>query len=141
MNDSIKRVYDNDAHDAEPTNDITYFVGTEVERTAQYGQRTLFVVGIQSADEVVRYANEYKAGHIYLGANKSFNIDLDWEPLVDSLLQAGLWVTLDFPIRSHNAVMRILGNHMRKSKFIPMIYMNYLIAMYLLHGTSIKGIN
>lgn len=121
MNDSIKRVYDNDAHDAEPTNDITYFVGTEVERTAQYGQRTLFVVGIQSADEVVRYANEYKAGHIYLGANKSFNIDLDWEPLVDSLLQAGLWVTLDFPIRSHNAVMRILGNHMRKSKFIPMI--------------------
>jgi len=119
MNESIKREYRND--DNESNGDAKFFVGVEVEKTPQYGQKTLFVVDIQDSERVSRFAAVREINHIYLGANKSFHMVDEWEPLVDALLQKGFWVTLDYPVRFHNFIMRSMGNHMRKSRFIPMI--------------------
>lgn len=119
MNDSLVRQYLNE--DGKINGDASFFVGVEVEQTAQYGEKTLFVVGIQDVNEITMFANQHDLNHIYLGANKSFNPTDDWEPLIDQLLSEGYWVTIDYPVRSHNFVMRILQNHMRNSRLIPMI--------------------
>ena len=36
---------------------VTYFVGTEIEHTPAFGKKTLFVVGIQDADEIIEMAS------------------------------------------------------------------------------------
>ncbi len=128
MNKSLKRKYLNTPG---VNNDAIYFKGIEVEKTAQYGKPTLFVVGIQNAGEIINMAtatdiidleNIYQnINHIYLGANKSFKPTDKYEPLIDQLLQAGYWVTIDYPVHHHNFIMQLLQNHMRNSRLIPMI--------------------
>lgn len=101
--------------------DVRFFVGDEVEKTPAHRQTTLFVVGLQELWEVLKLAEEQNVTHIYLGANKSFHQDEKWHDLVDELLHRGYWVTLDYPLRLHNFVMRLFNQEMRHSKFIPMI--------------------
>ena len=55
------------------TDDTKFFVGTEVEHTPMYGQRTLFVIGLQNPKEILARALNNNCPHIYLGANQSFN--------------------------------------------------------------------
>jgi len=102
---------------------VEFFVGDEVEHTPAFGLKTLFVVGLHTISEVRNIIKEQKQDiqHIYLGANKSFNQDDEWRVLVDGLLHDGYWVTLDYPVRVHNFVMRLLNQEMRHAKFIPMI--------------------
>lgn len=100
---------------------VVFFHGTEIEKTPAYGMHTLFVVGVHPATLIVNKAREAGVEHIYLGANKSFNQSDEWREMVDMLLHEGYWVTLDYPVRSHNFVMRSLNQEMRHSKFIPMI--------------------
>ncbi len=132
----LKRNYINDANEA--NGDAVYFFGTEVEHTAQHDQPTLFVVGAQDPGEIVQYANKVDAHHIYLGANKSFHMVDDWEHIVDELLTAGFWVTLDYPVRCHNFIMRLMGNHMRNSRFIPMISVELPNIEIYNYNTTIK---
>ena len=103
------------------TDDAVYFTGIEVEHTPAHGLLTLFVVGPQDPMDVANKAKDTKAKHIYLGANKSFDHSPAWKELVDLLLHEGYWVTLDYPVRHHSSVMRQMSNHMRSSRFIPMI--------------------
>ena len=49
-----------------------FFVGTEVEHTPAYGQKTLFVVDKQDPNEIIEYARGYNCTHVYIGANHSF---------------------------------------------------------------------
>ena len=63
-----------DYEDGEADN-ITLFTGIEVEKTPAYGQKTLFVVGIQNTFDIMTKAREEDCTHIYLGANQSFNPD------------------------------------------------------------------
>lgn len=114
MTQPIKRSFES----GEPLN---YFVGIEVEQTPMYGEETLFVVGTQEPSDIIFEARKLDVNHIYLGANKSFSMEEEWEQMVDELLNEDFWVTLDYPIRSHNFVMRLMSNHMRNSRFIPMI--------------------
>lgn len=89
----MKRSYSNGSQD---TNTVSYFVGTEVERTAALGQHTLFVVGNQSAESILDQAKSHNVTHIYIGANKSFE---PWPELCDTvsaLLKQHYWVTVDF---------------------------------------------
>lgn len=113
----MKRLYkDGTASDA------VFFRGVEVEHTPAYRLNTLFVVGPQTLTDVRNKLKEMDdIKHIYLGANKSFNSEDSWRVLVDGLLHDGYWVTLDYPLRHHNFVMRLLNQEMRHSKFIPMI--------------------
>ena len=110
----IKREFEN----GEP---VKYFVGIEVEHTVLHGEETLFVVGVQDPSDVVFEARKLDVKHVYLGANKSFHMTEEWEQMVDELLSEGFWVTLDYPVRLHKFIMRTMGNHLRKSRFIPMI--------------------
>lgn len=89
----------------------TYFIGTEVEHTAMYGERTLFVVGVQPVDKIVSILKEQNSyldsakhiRHIYLGTSQSFTPasreEWDaWDKMIRELLEEGLWVTLDFGV-------------------------------------------
>ena len=51
---------------------IKFFIGTEVEHTPAYNQRTLFVVGVQSVERILPLAAQFDCPHIYFGANMSF---------------------------------------------------------------------
>lgn len=135
MNESIKRQYlGSDVID----NNVNFFQGIEVEKTIMYGKMTMFVVGLQDSTKIIQIAKSLGIEHIYLGANKSFHQSNEWEPMVDTLLQAGLWVTLDFPVRLHNFVMRMMGNHMRQSRFIPMISIELPNVEIYNYNTTIK---
>lgn len=89
--------------DREGHNNVTYFIGTEVEHSPAFGTKTLFVVGVQSAEEIARLANEHGIEHIYLGANQSFNPTnnkefTDWDNMATALLLDKFRVTIDFDV-------------------------------------------
>lgn len=136
MTDSLVRNYSNE--NGETNGEASFFVGIEVERTAQHGEPTLFVVGIQDVNEIMALANERHINHIYLGANKSFHTTDDWEPLIDELLSEGHWVTIDYPVRCHNFIMRLLQNHMRNSRLIPMISVELSNVELYNYNTTLK---
>lgn len=106
-------------------NDANFFVGTEVEHSPAHGQRTLFVVGLQSKEEILTQALNNKCPHIYLGANQSFNPTNDdwtaWDELIMSLLNDGIWVTLDFDSEYAKHPWFHDGGWCEHDNFIPMI--------------------
>ena len=118
----MKRVYDQ----GDNIKDVTMFVGTEVEHTPQYGKKTLFVVGLQNADEIMQTAKEQGCNHIYLGANMSFDVTENtesqwkpWEEMAFPLLKDGYWVTLDL---DNTQIEGLLESGLTEyNRFIPMI--------------------
>jgi hypothetical protein len=82
-----------------------FFVGTEVEHTPAYGKTTLFVVGVQSIDDIAHHMQRHPAGieHIFFGANHSFdpqnNLDWQrWESMIQHFLDRGYLCSLDIPM-------------------------------------------
>jgi hypothetical protein len=89
-----------------------FFVGTEVEASPVAGHRTLFVVGLQDADQIMWQLGESDRKsknpitHIYFGANQSFpNPTMNdaepwdaWERMVQHWLDRGYWCTLDLDV-------------------------------------------
>ena len=72
---------------------VTFFTGTEVEKTKAFGMKTLFVVGLQELEKITSHADKLDIKHIYLGANHSFLPSSItewemWEDLVLNLLNA-----------------------------------------------------
>lgn len=88
---------------------VVYFIGTEVEHTAMYGEKTLFVVGVQPWEEIKRRADENGIRHLYFGTSQSFTptVDdyLDWEDMIIPLLKEGYWCTLDFGVEYSDGVL------------------------------------
>ena len=102
-----------------------FFYGTEVEHTPALGKKTLFVVGVQSIDDIA--ANIQGCEHIYFGANQSFpNINTNdyvkwtqWENMILSFLQKGYLCTLDIDV---GCVEGLLESSLPEDdNFIPMI--------------------
>lgn len=87
----------------------TYFVGTEVEHTAMYGEKTLFVVGVQDVNEIATLARKHQLRHIYLGTSQSFTPEdyewNDWNKMIKELLDSEFWVTLDFDVSYSDGVL------------------------------------
>ena len=80
-----------DGHDI----DTKFFIGTEVEHTPAYGQKTLFVVGLQNLKEILARALNNNCPHIYLGANQSFQPNNDgewneWEYIISVLVKENI---------------------------------------------------
>ena len=105
--------------------DVKFFYGTEVEHTPALGKKTMFVVGVQSVDEIA--ANIQGCEHIYFGANQSFpNIDTNdhvkwtqWENMILPFLQINYLCTLDIDV---NCVEGLLESSLTEDhNFIPMI--------------------
>ena len=83
---------------------VTFFIGTEIERTPAHGMKTLFVVGVQDEQIIINLANDNGCSHIYFGANQSFYTNgvndipgwRPWEDMIKECLDADFWCTLDF---------------------------------------------
>jgi len=126
--------------------DKDFFIGREVEFTPAHGRMTLFVVGVQSVEEIlkiVKKSQEYldpdqHITHIYFGANQSFPklITTDdyenwhqWEKMIDSCLSQNLWCSLDVHIGQVEGLLE--SGFCENNKFIPIIsapipYLNLL---------------
>ena len=116
------------AIDTEGRQDVDFFVGTEVENTAMKGEKTLFVVGIKSLEQIqsILAISEACEGirHIYLGTSQCFtpeSVDdwTAWDKFITDLLKANLWVTLDFGVEYAPDVLEFGWNE--HFNFIPMI--------------------
>ena len=80
---------------------IIFFTGIEVEHTPAFGKKTLFVVGIQSIDNIISHLNGSE--HIFFGANHSFNPKSStehkqWEDMIYFFLKKEYLCSLDIPI-------------------------------------------
>jgi len=91
------------------SDNAVFFVGKEVEHTPAFGKLTLFVVGVQSPDDILTAIdNHYKLGgysveHIFFGANHSYNPkdNLEhqrWESMIQHFLNNGYLCSLDIPL-------------------------------------------
>jgi hypothetical protein len=109
--------------------DITFFVGTEVEYTPMHGNTTLFVVGLQPVKDIMKHVAHYPDGihHVYFGANQSFprlaTTDAKewkaWTKMISDVLAEGIWATLDLDISCVEGLAETgLCEHYN---FIPMI--------------------
>ena len=93
--------------------DITFFVGTEVEHTPAFGKRTLFVTGVQSVQDIQDWLDDFASHedktkhvkHIFFGANHSFNPVFNdytgwkaWEDMITNFLDKGYLCSLDIPL-------------------------------------------
>ena len=110
------------------SSDVKFFTGFEVEKTPAYDMDTLFVVGPQPLNDIIKHAEHQGSEHIYLGANQSFHVDLiqnhqgeikSWSDMVIGLLNQDYWVTLDYDVKYHNWVLECGFNEY--DKFISQI--------------------
>jgi hypothetical protein len=131
----MERAYNNGTKD-----DVTFFVGTEVEHTPVYGKTTLFVVGLHNPDKVAKLAEDMGIEHIYLGANQSFNNTnlMFWEAVINELLKRDFWVTLDFDISYYNDIIDNLTAWNEYDRFITQISVKLPYATLLNYNTCIK---
>jgi len=111
----MKRSYSGDVESSA----VTFFTGVEIEKTPALGMPTLFVVGIQPLPETLRLAQLHDIKHIYLGANHSFDGDEEWAYFINSLLDLGFYVTLDYDARYHQYV--VYHGFNRHGRFIGMV--------------------
>jgi hypothetical protein len=136
-----------------PNHDNTlFFIGTEVEHSPAYGKKTLFVVGVQPAEEIdAVLADAFSqitepVEHIYFGANQSFptvdqhNYELlrSWSDMIMGYLNRGFWCTLDFDVAGVEAVLDMsLEEH---DRFIPMVSVQlpYIQLLNRNYNTTIK---
>lgn len=109
-----------------------FFHGHEVEHTPAYGKSTLFVIGVQSKEEISNWIvdfNSYKdqnkhIEHIFFGANDSFHpvSKLDWqrwESMIYYFLSQGYLCSLDIPYQYISEFNETGLNE--KNNFIPII--------------------
>jgi len=124
-------------------NNTSLFVGTEVEHSPAYGQKTLFVVGIQPQELIEAAMVVHKCTHIYFGANQSFpNIDTNnsqwtqWENMIHPFLSKGHLCTLDIDV---NQVEGLLESGLTERRnFIPMISVKLPYIQQLGYNATIK---
>lgn len=130
---------------------IKFFIGTEVEHTPAFGMRTLFVVGIQSVQDLQQILNNENSyldtakhiKHIYFGANMSFpKYDtndrdwLDWENMIQPFLEEGYFCTLDI---DSSCVEGLLESGLVESHtFIPIISVKLPYIQHLGYNATIK---
>jgi len=98
--------------DTDKRQEVVYFTGTEVEHTAMYGERTLFVVGVQPVAEIQKRADAHGIKHLYFGTSQSFTPRgkeqrEQWENMIRALLTAGYVCTLDFGVEYASCVVKM----------------------------------
>ena len=106
---------------------VSLFIGTEIEHTPAFRKRTLFVVGVQDSQIIQQVAKNNNCEHIYFGANQSFpNIESNdgdawrgWEVMVHDCLEAGWLCTLDLDIRQAEGLLE--SSLVEFHNFIPTI--------------------
>ena len=116
---------------------VNFFVGTEVEHTPAYGRKTLFVVGIQDSNSILKMAAINNCTHIYFGANQSYSgPSHEWETMIVPCLEKGWLCTLDFDVglveQFTHSPLTFFNN------FIPMISVKLPSIQMLGYNATIK---
>ena len=129
--------------DTQQRQDVKYFTGTEVEHTICYGKKTLFVVGIQPVEEILKLAQEHNCDHIYFGTSQTFNTQemssadyIRWEEMILPILDANLWATLDFDVRHIEAIHE--SGYCDYDRFVPMVSVKMPYLKLLNYNTTVK---
>jgi hypothetical protein len=115
---------------------VRFFIGPEVEQTAAFNKKTLFVVGLQDTVLIRKLADENNIKHIFLSANRSFDsvdkvngvymvgdtLASSWEKQILILLAANYMVSLDYPAHKHAMLLEILHPSIWQSRsFVPIL--------------------
>ena len=132
--------------------DISFFVGTEVEHTPVFGHRTLFVIGLQSMSDINKQLNkftnliisEHNITHVYFGANQSFpnpscndgDTWRSWEAMIDGVLAQGLFATLDLDVSAVEGLLE--SSLVEHHNFIPMISVKIPYIKQLGYNATLK---
>jgi hypothetical protein len=128
---------------------ITFFLGTEVEKTPAYGMKTLFVTGLQTIEEIEKILNDpftsikEPVKHIFFGANHSFNPNFNdyknwaaWENMITHFLEKDYWCSLDIPL---SAVEEFNDGGLNDyANFIPQIMVTIPYIKLWNYNTMIK---
>lgn len=120
-------------------NNVSMFIGTEVEHTPAFGSRTLFVVGLQDPQIILQEFDNNNCEHIYFGANQSFTGEdwADWEWMVDTCLASTrAYCTLDLDVRY--AELLTESSLVEYHQFIPMISVKLPHVHLYGYNTTIK---
>jgi hypothetical protein len=131
---------------------VDFFIGQEVEHTPAFGQKTLFVVGVQDPKVILQLLGDTQAyldaskriTHVYFGANMSFpNPDINdgpawrqWEDMIFPVLQSGYLCTLDIDVRSSEGLCE--SALVEYNNFIPMISVKLPYIQMLGYNATIK---
>ena len=135
----MKRDYDSGVAE-----DVTFFIGTEIEHTPAYGMRTLFVVGVQDAQIIISLAKNNDCKHIYFGANQSFpKLEIndavewsEWEDMISECLEDGFLCTLDLDVAQVEGLVE--GRLIEYRNFIPQISVKLPYLQQLGYNATIK---
>lgn len=103
---------------------VTYFVGTEIENTPMKGEQTLFVVGTPDINEIMDIANSNNIKHLYFGTSQSFQPKTTedwarWSVMLTTLLKNKWICTLDFGVEYAPEMLN--WGWVEYNNFIPMI--------------------
>lgn len=124
---------------------LDFFIGTEVEHSPAFGQRTLFVIGLQKPETIMDLAQSHHCSHIYFGANQSFprTIHFDdadawraWENMIKSCMESGFLCTLDLDVNCIEGLLE--GPLTEYNNFIPMISVKLPYIQLLGYNATIK---
>ena len=124
---------------------VSFFFGKEVEKTPAFGKQTLFVVGVQSVDDIVHHFDRNPRGveHIFFGANHSFCPDPEdftewqrWEIMITHFLKLGYLCSLDIPVKCVEGFNDTGLNEYRN--FIPQIRVSVPYIRLWNYNTMIK---
>jgi hypothetical protein len=124
--------------------DISMFVGTEVEHSPAFGQKTLFVVGIQDSTKIIIEAQRHACTHIYFGANQSFpcldandgNAWQAWETMITDCLDSAFTCTLDLDVSCAEGLLE--SGLVERHNFIPMLSVKLPYIRQFPYGTTLK---
>jgi len=130
----MKRDYESGVAD-----NVTFFVGTEIEHTPAYGKKTLFVTGIQPVEHIA--VNLQGCEHIFFGANHSFNPQTyeehkAWEDMIFFFLDKEYLCSLDIPINQVEEFHE--GGYCEYNNFIPQIRVPIPYVKLWNYNTMIK---
>ena len=123
---------------------VKFFTGYEVEHTICYGMKTLFVVGVQSVEEILSLASQHDVDQIYFGTSQSFpSIDINdaatwqiWEHMIKECLDNDYWCTLDLDVAQAQGLLEcVLVEYKR---FVPMISVKLPYINQFNYNTTIK---
>jgi hypothetical protein len=125
-------------------NEVSFFIGREVEHTPAFGLKTLFVVGIQDSQIVLQEAMNNTCTHLYFGANQSFpKLDTndgdswrEWESMISDCLEKGFLCTLDLDSACAEGLCE--SSLVEFNNFIPMISVKLPYIQLLGYNATLK---
>lgn len=132
----MKRIYADGVRD-----DAKYFVALEVEQTPAFELQTLFLVGLDNPEEIIRRVVETNSKNVYFGTGTSFKPQseeevVEWDRIITEVLDQGYYATLDFDMWFAEAVH---GMKCSKHKnFIPMISVKLHSVMAFNKNATLK---